>query len=97
MNEGETKIEVAGLSKSFGDNRVLEEVALAVPAGESAVIIGPAASGKSVLLKCVVGLYPPDRGSIRVDGKDLSEVSGHERADLVESMGMLFQQGPGLL
>jgi phospholipid/cholesterol/gamma-HCH transport system ATP-binding protein len=87
------KVRVAGLSKSFDGNSVLQDIGLAIPAGKNSVLIGPAASGKSVLMKCLVGLYPPDSGTIEVDGQDMTELRGRERSDLVETFGMLFQQG----
>ena len=78
---------------SFGENHVLKDVDLALPANTNAVLIGPAASGKSVLLKCLVGLYPPDRGTIEVDDMDLTALRGRARNELIEGFGMLFQQG----
>lgn len=87
------KVRVRGLSKSFGSNVVLRDVNLDVPAGKKSVIIGPAASGKSVLMKCLIGLYPPDSGTIEVDGQELTRLKGPERAQLIESFGMSFQHG----
>jgi phospholipid/cholesterol/gamma-HCH transport system ATP-binding protein len=89
----EIKVRVSGLSKAFGGNRVLEDVGLAIPAGKNSVLIGPAASGKSVLMKCLVGIYPPDSGTIEVDGQEMTALRGRERTALVETFGMLFQQG----
>jgi len=89
----EIKVRVSGLTKSFDDNRVLEAVDLAIPAGKNSVLIGPAASGKSVLMKCLVGIYPPDSGTIEVDGQEMTALRGRERMELVETFGMLFQQG----
>ncbi len=93
MTTSDAMIRVSGLDKAFGVMPVLTGIDLAVPAGESAVIIGPAASGKSVLLKCIVGVYPPDAGHIAIGGQDLAELDGPEHAEVIESMGMLFQQG----
>lgn len=87
------KLKTEGLYKSFGENPVLTGVDLVLPARTNAVIIGPAASGKSVLMKCLVGIYPPDRGRITIDGQDLTRLKGRERSALVEDIGMLFQQG----
>jgi phospholipid/cholesterol/gamma-HCH transport system ATP-binding protein len=89
----EIKVRVSGLTKAFDDTRVLEDIDLAIPAGKNSVLIGPAASGKSVLMKCLVGLYPPDSGSIEVDGQEMTTLRGRERTELVETFGMLFQQG----
>jgi phospholipid/cholesterol/gamma-HCH transport system ATP-binding protein len=89
----EIKVRVSGLTKAFDDTRVLEDIDLAIPAGKNSVLIGPAASGKSVLMKCLVGLYPPDSGSIEIDGQEMTDLRGRERTELVETFGMLFQQG----
>ena len=87
------KLKAQGLNLSFGENHVLKDVDLELPANTNAVLIGPAASGKSVLLKCLVGLYPPDRGSIEVDGVELTALRGRARNEMIEGFGMLFQQG----
>ena len=87
------KLKTEGLYKSFGENEVLKGIDLVLPARTNAVLIGPAASGKSVLMKCLIGIYPPDRGTITIDGQDLTSLKGHDRAELVEDIGMLFQQG----
>lgn len=87
------KVTVSGLTKSFGDKDVLRGVDFALPKGKKTVLIGPAASGKTVLMKCLAGIYPPDAGSIVVDGQELVGLRGRERADLVESFGVSFQQG----
>jgi len=77
----------------FGDNPVLRDISFELPAGRKSVLIGPAASGKSVLMKCLVGIHQPDAGTILIDGRDLTRLRGRERAELVDSFGMLFQQG----
>jgi phospholipid/cholesterol/gamma-HCH transport system ATP-binding protein len=87
------KIAIRGLTKSFGSNHVLKGVDLDLPAGRSLVVIGGSGTGKSVLIKCVLGLMTPDGGSIRIDGV---EVVGASRATLDElrsKFGMLFQGG----
>ncbi|MCB2133193.1 MAG: ATP-binding cassette domain-containing protein, partial [Rhodobacteraceae bacterium] len=63
-------ITLAGIHKAFGPNRVLRGVDLVVPRGQSMVIIGGSGTGKSVLLKCILGLVQPDTGTITVDGQD---------------------------
>ena len=63
------KIEISGLFKSFGPKKVLRGVDLTVGTGESVVVIGGSGSGKSVLLKCILGLMRPESGSIRIDGE----------------------------
>lgn len=92
-DNAEMKIRVSGLIKKFGDNLVLRGIDFELPAGKKSVLIGPAASGKSVLMKCLVGIYPPDVGTIMVDGQDMTRLKGRARAELVETFGMLFQQG----
>ena len=87
------KIEMAGVKKAFGTNRVLRGVDLAIPAGESMVIIGGSGTGKSVLLKCVLGLVVPDSGTIRVDGEDVTRLRGGKRERMLDKFGMLFQGG----
>jgi len=87
------KIEMAGVTKSFGSNHVLRGVDLTVTPGESLVIIGGSGTGKSVLLKCVLGLVGPDAGAIRVDGEDVRGLRGKRRERLLDKFGMLFQGG----
>ena len=86
------KIRLEGLTKSFGDNHVLKGVDLEVGAGDSVVLIGPSASGKTLILKCILGLVTPDSGRILIDGEDIARLSGEEREPFVRRMGMLFQQ-----
>jgi phospholipid/cholesterol/gamma-HCH transport system ATP-binding protein len=84
-------IEVSGLWKSFGDHQVLRGVDLSVEDGETAVVLGPSGCGKSVLLKHVIGLMRPDRGSVRVEGRDITGMEAHELNELRMSFGMVFQ------
>ena len=83
-------IEISGLSKAFGANRVLRGVDLAVPRGSSMVVIGGSGTGKSVLLKCILGLVRADAGSIRVAGADAAQT---DREAFLARFGMLFQGG----
>jgi phospholipid/cholesterol/gamma-HCH transport system ATP-binding protein len=87
------KIEMRGVKRSFGSNHVLRGVDLTVPAGESLVIIGGSGTGKSVTLKCILGLISPDSGQILVDGEDVKRKRGREREKLLDKFGMLFQGG----
>jgi phospholipid/cholesterol/gamma-HCH transport system ATP-binding protein len=80
-----------GLTKSFGPKRVLEGVTLDVPDGENTVIIGYSGSGKSVTLKCIVGLIEPDGGQVVVDDAVVQEMSREELADLRGRIGYVFQ------
>ena len=84
-------IQLAGLTKSFGPKRVLEGVTLDVPDGENTVIIGYSGSGKSVTLKCIVGLIEPDGGQVVVDGVVVQEMSREELAELRGRIGYVFQ------
>ncbi|PCD77695.1 ABC transporter ATP-binding protein [Pseudothioclava arenosa] len=83
-------IELAGVTKSFGSNHVLRGVDLVVPKSESMVIIGGSGTGKSVLLKCILGLVTPDSGTITLDGRDVRE---GDRDAFLARFGMLFQGG----
>jgi phospholipid/cholesterol/gamma-HCH transport system ATP-binding protein len=85
------KIAVSGLEKSFGRKRVLDRLDIACAAGESLVIIGGSGTGKSVLIKCILGLMRPDAGSIRVDGEETVGIGRAGREKLMRRFGMLFQ------
>ena len=76
--------------KAFGSNKVLQGITLEVPRGQSLVVIGGSGTGKSVLLKCVLGLVRPDRGVITVEGRD---VTTGDRDAFLAQFGMLFQGG----
>ena len=88
---GEAKIELRGLKKAFGAKTVLDGIDLTVGAGESVVIIGGSGTGKSVMLKCILGLLWPDAGSIRIDGAEVAALSGRAREAHTSKIGMLFQ------
>jgi phospholipid/cholesterol/gamma-HCH transport system ATP-binding protein len=87
------KIAVRGLRKSFGRKRVLEGLDLDCAKGESLVIIGGSGTGKSVLVKCIIGLMRPDDGSIRIDGEETVGLGRIAREPLMQKFGMLFQGG----
>jgi phospholipid/cholesterol/gamma-HCH transport system ATP-binding protein len=86
-----TKITVRGLRKSFGPKLVLDGVDLDVAAGESLVVIGGSGTGKSVTVKCILGLLEPDAGSIKIDGQEVVGMPTAEREKLMQKFGMLFQ------
>ena len=88
----ETMILVKDLYKSFGQNHVLRGLSLEVKCGESMVVIGGSGSGKSVLIKCVIGLLHHDRGEIYVDGQEISSLSEEGWNQLRKKFGMLFQR-----
>ncbi|NOD63143.1 MULTISPECIES: ABC transporter ATP-binding protein [unclassified Ruegeria] len=81
-------IRMENVHKAFGDNHVLQGLNLEIPKGTSMVIIGGSGTGKSVALKCILGLIHPDSGMIYVDGKDASKV---DRDAFLARFGMLFQ------
>jgi len=83
-------IELRAVQKAFGANRVLQGVDLTLPRGQSMVVIGGSGTGKSVLLKCILGLVTPDSGTITLDGHDVTKV---ERDAFLARFGMLFQGG----
>jgi len=93
MSDPVPKIAVSGLKKSFGPKRVLDGIDVTVERGESLVIIGGSGTGKSVLIKCILGLMQPDAGSIRIDGEETAGLRGAARERLMRKFGMLFQGG----
>ncbi|MDA1101930.1 MAG: ATP-binding cassette domain-containing protein [Proteobacteria bacterium] len=86
------KIVVEGLCKSFDGELILDGVDLSIADGESLVLLGESGSGKTLTLKCIMGLVHPDRGAIRIDGKDTVGLRGKDRDQLLNRCGMLFQQ-----
>ena len=86
------KIVCEGVTKSFGDNHVLKGINLEIGNGDSVVLIGGSASGKTLILKCILGLVAPDAGSIRIDGRETVGLKETERKDLFNRTGVLFQQ-----
>ena len=85
------KLRLRSLCKAFGSKRVLDGVDLDVMPGRSMVILGGSGSGKSVTIKCVLGLLRPDAGTIELDGRDLLAMGRAERRDVLDRAGMLFQ------
>lgn len=83
-------IALRAITKSFGGNQVLRGVTLDLPKGQSMVIIGGSGTGKSILLKCILGLVKPDSGTILVDGEDVARA---DRDRFLARFGMLFQGG----
>ena len=89
----EPKILLAGLHKRFGPKTVLDGIDLEVAAGESLVILGGSGTGKSVLIKHIIGLLSPDEGRVEVDGIDLASLSERELTEFRRRYGMAFQEG----
>jgi phospholipid/cholesterol/gamma-HCH transport system ATP-binding protein len=85
------KISVRGLHKSFGRKQVLDGLDIDCGSGESLVVIGGSGTGKSVLVKCILGLLHPDSGSIRIDGVETVGLPRGAREQLMQKFGMLFQ------
>lgn len=86
-----TKLQLSGVQKSFGKKHVLNGVDLIVPQGKSMVVIGGSGTGKSVMLKCVLGLMQADSGSILVDGQETMGLDTKGRNAVMQKFGMLFQ------
>ncbi len=89
----EPKIKLTGVKKSFGPKHVLNGIDLSIDKGKSLVVIGGSGTGKSVMIKCVMGLLRPDAGSIMVDGKETTKLDSVGRDALMRKFGMLFQGG----
>ncbi len=84
---------MTGVTKAFGSKQVLRGLDLAVGKGESVVIIGGSGTGKSVTLKCILGILEPDAGSIKIDGTESTRLTGRARDSHLDKFGMLFQGG----
>lgn len=90
MNSSYDTISIQHLSKKW-DKPVLKDVSLSIPQGQSLVLIGGSGTGKSVLLKCLLGLMLPDAGEIRIEGQDVTFVPTMKRATSLPKTGVLFQ------
>src|SRR4026207_2110606 len=88
-----TQIEVTDLTKSFGKQLIWGDVTLTIPAGEVSVMLGPSGTGKSVFLKTLIGLLKPDKGSIIIDGRDLTKLKEADLYEVRKLFGVLFQDG----
>ncbi len=84
-------IEFINIGKQFGENKVLTDVSDVMQTGKCNLIIGTSGSGKTVLQKCLVGLFEPDRGEIFYDGMSFTEMNNQSRKELRQQIGMLFQ------
>lgn len=91
MTQIPPRIRLRGITKSFGAKTVLNGIDLDIGIGESVVIIGGSGIGKSVTLKCILGLLTPDGGTIEIDGRNIARLRGSERKRIMNSFGMLFQ------
>src|SRR5437764_7428227 len=84
-------IEIKNIKKAFGDRTVISDVSAKFEPGKCNLIIGTSGSGKTVLMKCMVGLLYPDKGKVLYDGKDFTNMKANERTDVRKEIGMLFQ------
>lgn len=87
----ETVLEIRHLYKSFGNNNVLVDFNLEIKRGESVIVLGKSGSGKSVLIKCIIGLLAPDKGNISVLGKEVTNINERELDEIRAKVGFLFQ------
>lgn len=84
-------IEIKNLRKVFGDKVVINDVSVVMEAGKANLIIGSSGSGKTVFMKCLVGLFEPDGGNILYNGQDFTNMEDEQRKELRQQIGMLFQ------
>ncbi|HRE41047.1 MAG TPA: ATP-binding cassette domain-containing protein [Ignavibacteria bacterium] len=92
-NKDNIVLKITGVHKAFGKKVVLENINLNLHKNETVVILGRSGTGKSIILKCIVGLITPDSGSIEVNGKNTSELSGEDLNHFRREVGFLFQSG----
>lgn len=91
--DGQMVIDIKNLRKSFGDQQVLKDVSFKLFNGENLVVLGKSGSGKSVLIKCIVGLMNPESGTIGVLGQNVEQLNNNELGELRKKIGFLFQSG----
>jgi phospholipid/cholesterol/gamma-HCH transport system ATP-binding protein len=84
-------IEVKNIKKKFGDKTIIEDVSATMKAGQCNLIIGASGSGKTVLMKCMVGLFVPDAGEVLYGGHNFTEMKGDDKTEIRKEIGMLFQ------
>ncbi len=88
----EAVLELKNVAKSYGDNTVLKGVSFKVFRGETKIIIGASGSGKSTILKLIMGLEKPDEGEIFVEGREITALAEHDLVDVRQKIGMVFQE-----
>ncbi|MFO7719547.1 MAG: ATP-binding cassette domain-containing protein [Gillisia sp.] len=86
-------IEIKNLKKRFGDEEILKGIDFVFETGKTNLVIGQSGSGKSVLMKCMLGLFTPEEGTIEYDGRSYSDLTDEEKRELRQEVGMLFQGG----
>jgi phospholipid/cholesterol/gamma-HCH transport system ATP-binding protein len=89
----ENVIEIQGLKKRFGDHEVLKNINLNIQKGENVVVLGRSGTGKSVMIKCIVGMIMPDEGSLKVFGDEIAEMNEDRLKETRTKIGFLFQGG----
>jgi len=93
MNKSKNKFKITSLRKSFGEHQVLRGVDIDIKEGSSLVILGGSGTGKSVLIKLMIGLLPPDSGSILYNQEESTNLSNNKRLEILRDCGYLFQAG----
>lgn len=91
IDQNETLIEIKNLQKAFNGNQVLKDINLTIKRSENIVVLGKSGIGKSVLIKCIVGLIQPDSGVLKVFGREVTEMNQKELNDLRTRVGFIFQ------
>jgi phospholipid/cholesterol/gamma-HCH transport system ATP-binding protein len=91
-NNSQTPVEVRNLRKSFGEQKVLNGISLSVPQGRTVAVLGRSGTGKSVLLKLLIGLQPADSGSVRIAGEEITTAEPGPLNEIRKNMGYLFQE-----
>ncbi len=86
-------IKVEHLTKSFSSEKVLDDISFEVAAGEILVFLGPSGTGKTVLLKHLIGLLKPEAGSVMIDGQDITHLTQKDQLEIRKNFGYLFQEG----
>src|SRR5262245_11906176 len=84
-------IEVKNIKKSFGEKVIIDDVTATMKAGQCNLIIGASGSGKTVLMKCMVGLFEPDEGEVLYGGQNFTTMDQHSKTEIRKEIGMLFQ------
>jgi phospholipid/cholesterol/gamma-HCH transport system ATP-binding protein len=93
MQAQDAAIEITGLGMRFGGLVALADIDLKIAKGRKTVIVGPAASGKTVLMKCISGIFRPTTGQVTIDGRQVERAGSRAHSQVMEDVGVLFQQG----